>query len=111
MELTDPVAEQAKGIDASGPRLLAQCLEVFGTLMRMVAELALEISRRPERVTLNSKISSKRPSSGGPGSAWRAQRRASQRKCRVQNSHPGYLPRKGGGSRGRPDQRLLRPRD
>lgn len=43
-----------------------------------------------ERVNLNSRNSSKPPSSDGPGGANRAQRRASQRKRGAQPGHKGH---------------------
>ena len=61
------------------PQTLAHCHEVIDTLVQLVGELQRQNAWLHERVTLNSKTSSKPPSSDGPGSANRAQRRASQR--------------------------------
>ena len=89
MQTTEPVAELAPGVEAPKPQTLAQCHEVIDTLVQLVAEQQREIAWLHERVTLNSKTSSKPPSSDGPGSANRAQRRASPRKRGAQKGHPG----------------------
>ena len=89
MQTIEPVAEGMQGIDAPKPQTLAQCHEVIDTLVRLVADLQREIAWLHERVTLNSKTSSKPPSSDGPGSPNRAQRRASPRKRGAQKGHPG----------------------
>ena len=84
MQTIEPVAQGAQGLDAPKPQTLAQCHEVIDTLVQRVAELQREVSWLHEQVTLNSKTSS----SDGPGSANRAQRRASQRKRGAQKGHP-----------------------
>ena len=89
MQTIEPVAEGMQGIDAPKPQTLAQCHEVIDTLVRLVADLQREIAWLHERVTLNSKTSSKPPSSDGPGSPNRAQRRASPRQRGAQKGHPG----------------------
>ena len=108
MQTTEPVAELASGVEAPKPPTLAQCHEVIDTLVQWVAEQQREIASLHERVTLNSKTSSKPPSSDGPGSPKRAQRRASPRKRGAQKGHPGSS-RVGGRIPGRPDRRLPRP--
>ena len=57
--------------------------------MQLVAEQQQEIAWLHERLALNSKTSSKPPSSDGPSSPNRAQRRASPRKRGAQKGHPG----------------------
>ena len=89
MQTTEPVAEPAQGVDAAKPQTLAQCREMIDTLVQLVAEHQREIAWLHERVTLNSRTSSKPPSSDGPGSATWAQRRARQRKRGVQKDHSG----------------------
>jgi transposase len=83
----DPL--QAPGAEPLRPQTLAQCHEVIDTLVRLVAELQQQIAWLQERVKLDSKTSSKPPSSDGPGSGNRAQRRASGRKRGAQKGHPG----------------------
>jgi transposase len=83
----DPL--QAPGAEPVRPQTLAQCHEVIDTLVRLVAELQQQIAWLQERVKLDSKTSSKPPSSDGPGSGNRAQRRASGRKRGAQKGHPG----------------------
>ena len=89
MQTTEPVAQLAQGVDVPKPQTLAQCHEVIDTLVRLVAEQQREIAWLHERVTLNSKTSSKPPSSDAPGSGNRTQRRASPRKRGAQKGHPG----------------------
>jgi transposase len=83
----DPL--QTPGAEPVRPQTLAQCYEVIDTLVRLVAELQQQIAWLQERVKLDSKTSSKPPSSDGPASGNRAQRRASGRKRGAQKGHPG----------------------
>jgi transposase len=83
----DPL--QTPGAEPVRPQTLAQCHEVIDTLMRLVAELQQQIAWLQERVKLDSKTSSKPPSSDGPASGNRAQRRASGRKRGAQKGHLG----------------------
>jgi len=89
MQTTQPVVELAPGVDTPKPQTLAQCHEVIDTLVQLVGELQRQNAWPHERVTLDSKTSSKPPSSDGPGSPNRAQRRASPRKRGAQKGHPG----------------------
>ena len=89
MQTTEPVVDLAPGVEAPKPQTLAQCHEVIDTLVQLVAEQQHEIPWLHERVTLNSKTSSKPSSSDGPGSPNRAQRRASPRKRGAQKGHSG----------------------
>ena len=65
------------------PQTLAECHVVIEQLLQRVRLLE-------ERVSLNSKNSSKPPSSDGPGGDNRAQRRASARKRGAQPGHKGH---------------------
>ena len=96
MQTTEPVAEPAPGVEAPKPQTLVQCHEVIDTLVQLVAEQQREIAWLHERVVLNSKTSSKPPSSDGPGSSSRAQRRASPRKRGTKKGHPGVRIQGGG---------------
>ena len=89
MPLIQPAAEPAPSLDAVKPLTVVQCHEVIDTLVQLVDKLQREVAWLHERVTLDSKTSSKPPSSDGPGSGNRAQRRASQRKRGAQKGHPG----------------------
>ena len=80
---------QAPGAEPVRPPTVAQCHEVIDTLVRLVAELQQQIAWLQERVRLDSKTSSKPPSSDAPGSGNRAQRRASGRKRGAQKGHAG----------------------
>lgn len=80
---------EAPGAEPVRPQTVAQCHEVIDTLIRLVAEQQRQIAWLQERVALDSKTSSKPPSSDGPASGSRAQRRASGRKRGAQKGHPG----------------------
>ena len=79
------------------PLTLAQCLEVIAGLSEQVALLRQQLLQRDdllavlqERLKLDSKNSSKPPSSDGPGSGGnRMQRQASERKRGAQKGHKG----------------------
>ena len=81
----------------SAPLTLAQCHEVIAGLSTQVELLRQQLVHRDEllavlqeRLKLDSKNSSKPPSSDGPGSGGnRAQRRASERKRGAQKGHKG----------------------
>ena len=68
MSLIDPAADPAPSREAVKPLTLAQCHEVIETLVQLVDKQQREIAWLHERVTLDSKTSSKPPSSDGPGS-------------------------------------------
>ena len=76
---------------ASGamPLTLAQCHEVIVRLSAQVDGLQAQLAVLQERLKLDSKNSSKPPSSDGPSSGNRAQRRASERKRGAQKGHKG----------------------
>jgi transposase len=75
--------------DAVASRL-AQCLEIIAAQAGEIAQLREEMALLQERLRLDSKNSSKPPSSNGPGSGGnRAQRRASERARGAQKGHKG----------------------
>jgi transposase len=71
------------------PATVAQCHAVIDTLARQIAVLQEQVGLLQERVKLDSRNSSKPPSSDGPAGGNRAQRRASLRKRGAQKGHPG----------------------
>jgi len=84
----DPVVV-VPGVELVRPQTLAQCHEVIDTLVRLVAELQQQNVWLQERLDLDSKTSSKPPSSDGPASAARPLRRSSGRKRGAQKGHRG----------------------
>lgn len=74
---------------AAKPTTLAQCHIVIDTLAQQIAVLQEQLALLQERVNLDSRNSSKPPSSDGPAGGNRAQRRASVRKRGAQKGHPG----------------------
>ena len=44
MQMTEPVAQLAPGVEAPKPQTLAQCHKVIDTLVQLVAELQREIA-------------------------------------------------------------------
>lgn len=72
------------------PATLAQCHEVIDTLGRELAQLREQVAWLQERMKLDSRNSSKPPSSDGPasGSGNRAQRRSSS--GRTRGAQPGH---------------------
>lgn len=73
----------------SKPTTLEQCHAVIDVLAAEVAVLRGQVVLLQERLTLDSRNSSKPPSADGPGRGNRAQRRASARKRGAQKGHPG----------------------
>ena len=72
------------------PQTLAQCHAVIDALGLQIAQLREQMNTLQERLKLNSRNSSKPPSSDGPGSGGnRAQRRASGRTRGAQPGHKG----------------------
>ena len=74
---------------ASKPATLLQCHAVIDALTLEVTLLREQMTLLQERLKLDSRNSSKPPSSDGPASGNRAQRRASQRKRGAQQGHRG----------------------
>ncbi len=80
------------GLDAvlvSKPWTVEQCHAVIDALAARLAQLQQTVVSLEERLALDSRNSSKPPSSDGPGRGNRAQRRASLRKRGVQKGRAG----------------------
>ena len=73
----------------SKPATVEQCHVVIDALAAELAVLRGQVVVLQERLALDSRNSSRPPSSDGPGRGNRAQRRASQRKRGAQKGHPG----------------------
>jgi transposase len=71
------------------PATVPECHAVIEALALEVGHLREQMAWLQERLKVDSRNSSKSPSSDGPGSGNRAQRRASQRKRGAQKGHPG----------------------
>ena len=72
------------------PQSLSDCHAVIRAQAELLSALQAQVQVLQERVNLNSRNSSKPPSSDGPGAGNRAQRRASQRKRGAQPGHKGH---------------------
>lgn len=75
---------------AAFPQTLGECHALLAIQASKLEELAAQVSVLSERLKLDSRNSSKPPSSDGPGGGNRAQRRASTRKRGAQKGHPGH---------------------
>lgn len=97
MQPVEPDHERAiELISPVKPTTVAQCHAVIdalaqqvGLLRGLLSEQDQKLAVLQERLKLDSKNSSKPPSSDGPASANRAQRRASARKRGAQVDHKG----------------------
>jgi transposase len=89
MQGDDATAEEAPGLDQSKPETVAQCHEVIAQLVAHNSRLQQQIAALEERLKLDSRNSSKPPSSDGPGRGKRAKRRVSGRRRGGQKGHPG----------------------
>src|SRR5512135_1566199 len=76
-------------VPVSKPATVEQCHAVIDALAAELALLRDKVLVLQERLALDSRNSSKPPSSDGPGRGNRAQRRASARKRGAQKGHPG----------------------
>lgn len=88
------VADASQSADK--PATVQQCHAVIEAQARKIEELQARLVQQEqvlaelnERVKLNSRNSSKPPSSDGPGAGNRAQRRANARRRGAQKGHPG----------------------
>ena len=85
--------EQSPSFAPAKPETVAQCHQVIDSLVVQLDALREQVLLLQERVQLNSRNSSKPPSSDGPGAGGaggnRAQRRASERKRGAQVGHKG----------------------
>lgn len=85
-----PTAEAAAAEPSELPQTLGECHAVIDLLRSQLGQLQEQVMTLQERLKLDSSNSSKPPSSDGPGSGNRAQRRASTRKRGAQKGHKGY---------------------
>lgn len=87
---SDPCGNAGGGAAVvSKPATVEQCHLVIDALAAELAVLRGQVVVLQERLALDSRNSSKPPSSDGPGRGNRAQRRASARKRGGQKGHPG----------------------
>ena len=89
MQGDDATAEAAPGPDQCKPETVAQCHEVIERLSRQLAQTQERLAWFEERLKLDSRNSSKPPSSDGPGRSKRARRRVSGRCRGAQQGHRG----------------------
>lgn len=81
--------QAAPPVGMTMPATVLDCHAVIQALVLEVGHLREQMAWLQERLKVDSGNSSKPPSSDGPGSGNRAQRRASQRKRGAQKGHPG----------------------
>jgi transposase len=89
MDTSDRASDQGMNAAMDKPTTIEQCHAVIETLALQIGQLREQMAALQEQLKLNSKNSSKPPSSDGPGSPNRAQRRASGLKRGAQKGHPG----------------------
>lgn len=85
-----PTAAAAGPEQGDLPQTLGECHTVIDLLRAQLGQLQEQVMALQERLKLDSHNSSKPPSSDGPGSGNRAQRRASTRKRGAQKGHKGH---------------------
>jgi transposase len=83
------VEQPPQPVPLTMPATVAQCHAVIQALALEVEQLREQMGWLQERLKVDSRNSSKPPSSDGPGRGNRAQRRASGRKRGAQKGHPG----------------------
>ena len=76
-------------VSPAKPTTIQQCHELIDAMALQIGQLREQMALMQERLKLDSRNSSKPPSSDGPGTGNRAQRRASPRKRGAQKGHPG----------------------
>ena len=81
--------KRTEATDVAKPVTLQQCHEVIAALLLQNAQLREQMALLQERLKLDSRNSSKPPSSDGPAVGNRAHRRASTRKRGAQVGHKG----------------------
>ena len=81
--------DQAQPVSMTMPATVPECHAVIQALALEVGQLREQMAWLQERLKVDSRNSSRPPSSDGPGGGNRAQRRASQRKRGAQKGHPG----------------------
>ena len=79
----------ARPVPMEMPASLPECHLVIQSMALQIDQLREQMAWLQERLKVDSRNSSKPPSSDGPGGGNRAQRRASQRKRGAQQGHPG----------------------
>src|ERR1044071_5024989 len=89
MQGDDATAETAPWPQECKPETVAQCHEVIAQLVAHNSRLQQHIAALEERLKLDSRNSSKPPSSDGPGRGKRAKRRVSGRRRGGQPGHRG----------------------
>ena len=88
-EAADATGQSDTTAAAALPATVEQCHELIVQLTQQLAQVLAVNALLQERLELNSRDSSKPPSSDGPGAGGnRTQRRASQRKRGAQKGHP-----------------------
>ena len=87
MQGDDAASETAAG--PSEPGTVAQCHAVIAELRAQNLRLQEQLAALEERLKLDSRNSSKPPSSDGPGRGKRVKRRTSERRRGGQKGHPG----------------------
>lgn len=91
MQEAHPKQEEQERAQAKGfPQTLEECHAMLASQASRLDELAAQVSLLNERLKLDSRNSSKPPSSDGPTGGNRAQRRASARKRGAQKGHQGH---------------------
>ena len=89
--LLDEGGRPGEQVDLTKPATLRQCHEVIDALTLQLAQLREQMALLQERLKLDSRNSSKPPSSDGPAVGNRSQRRASGRKRGAQAGHKGHF--------------------
>jgi transposase len=85
-----PLLSSSESGEPALPTTVEQCHQLITALVLVNEQLREHLTLLQERLKLDSRNSSKPPSSDGPGAGGnRAQRRASQRKRGAQKGHPG----------------------
>lgn len=84
-----PPKQSAPSVLTAKPTTLDECHLVIEAQALQIDQLREQVAAIQERLKLDSRNSSKPPSSDGPDRPNRAQRRASERKRGAQKGHPG----------------------
>jgi transposase len=80
---------KAQAVPLTMPASVPECHAVIQSMALEIGQLREQMGWLQERLKVDSRNSSKPPSSDGPGGGNRAQRRASARKRGAQKGHPG----------------------
>ncbi len=90
-EASNVTGQSDTGAAAARPATVEQCHELIVQLTQQLAQVLAVNALLQERLELNSRNSSKPPSSDGPGTGNRAQRRASLAQARGPEGAPRCL--------------------